>query len=114
MAAAKRQREVMSAEEVVAWLKKTGTKATVEGMTRYGIPNDKAFGVPVGVMQAQAKRLGKDHALALALWKTGWYEARMMATFVGDPSLVTKRQMDTWAKDWDNWAICDTVCFHLF
>jgi 3-methyladenine DNA glycosylase AlkD len=22
--------------------------------------------------------------------------------------------MDRWARDFDNWAICDTVCFHLF
>jgi 3-methyladenine DNA glycosylase AlkD len=22
--------------------------------------------------------------------------------------------MDRWAADFDNWAICDTVCFHLF
>jgi 3-methyladenine DNA glycosylase AlkD len=22
--------------------------------------------------------------------------------------------MDRWARDFDNWGICDTVCFHLF
>ena len=22
--------------------------------------------------------------------------------------------MDRWCRDFDNWAICDTVCFHLF
>jgi 3-methyladenine DNA glycosylase AlkD len=22
--------------------------------------------------------------------------------------------MDRWAREFDNWAICDTVCFHLF
>jgi 3-methyladenine DNA glycosylase AlkD len=46
--------------------------------------------------------------------ETGWYEARMMAAFVDDPALVTPAQMDRWAGDFDNWAICDTVCFHLF
>ena len=34
---------------------------------------------------ALAKRLGKDHALALALWKSGWYEARLLAALVDDP-----------------------------
>jgi 3-methyladenine DNA glycosylase AlkD len=38
----------------------------------------------------------------------------MMAAFVDDPALVTPAQMDRWAGDFDNWAICDTVCFHLF
>jgi 3-methyladenine DNA glycosylase AlkD len=22
--------------------------------------------------------------------------------------------MDRWCRDFDNWAICDTLCFHLF
>ena len=22
--------------------------------------------------------------------------------------------MDRWARDFDNWAVCDTLCFHLF
>ena len=22
--------------------------------------------------------------------------------------------MDRWCRDFDNWGICDTVCFHLF
>jgi 3-methyladenine DNA glycosylase AlkD len=103
-----------SPEEVVAWLKKTGTNATREGMLRYGIPNEKAFGVPVGVMRAEAKRLGRNHELALGLWEAGWYEARMMASFLDEPEKVTRKQMDEWAGDWDSWAICDKVCFHLF
>src|SRR5690606_33664096 len=46
--------------------------------------------------------------------KTGWYEARMLAAFVDEPERVTPAQMDRWARDFDNWAITDTVCFHLF
>lgn len=83
-------------------------------MSRYAIPSDKAFGVPVGTMRQLAKRLGRSHELAAALWKTGWYEARMLASFVDDPQLVTPAQMDSWCHDFDSWAICDTVCFHLF
>jgi 3-methyladenine DNA glycosylase AlkD len=83
-------------------------------MARYGLPSDKAFGVPVGKMQQLAKRLGRNHELAAALWDTGWYEARMLAAFVDEPERVTSAQMDSWCRDFDNWGICDTVCFHLF
>ena len=83
-------------------------------MARYGIVAPKVFGVSVGTLRDYKKQLGRDHALALALWKTGWYEARMLAAFVDDPDRVTAAQMDRWARDFDNWAICDTVCFHLF
>ena len=101
-------------ESVVASLKLLATKATRDGMARYGLPSDKAFGVPVGVMQKLAKSLGRNHELAAELWETGWYEARMLAAFVDEPERVTAAQMDRWCKDFDNWGIVDTVCFHLF
>ncbi|NNF05867.1 MAG: DNA alkylation repair protein, partial [Candidatus Eisenbacteria bacterium] len=45
---------------------------------------------------------------------TGWYEARTVAVFVDESERVTARQMQTWASQFDSWAICDTACFHLF
>ena len=81
---------------------------------RFGIHTDKAWGVGMAEMQKVAKRAGRDHALAAALWKTGWYEARMVACLVDDPHQVTPEQMDAWCEDFDNWAICDTACFKLF
>ncbi len=104
----------VTVDDVLAWLEAEGTVETVEGMTRYGIPNDHAFGVPMGVMKKYAKRIGKDHALALELWDSGWYEARTMAVFLADPEDLTREQMDAWVGDMDSWAICDTACFHLF
>ena len=68
----------------------------------------------VDKIQSLAKRLGRNHELAAALWDTGWYEARMLASFVDEPARVTPAQMDRWCRDFDNWGICDTVCFHLF
>lgn len=81
---------------------------------RYGIVTDKAFGIAVSTLQKLAKRLGRSHELAAALWETGWYEARMLAAFIDEPERVTPAQMDRWCRDFDNWGICDTVCFHLF
>jgi 3-methyladenine DNA glycosylase AlkD len=83
-------------------------------MARYGLPSDKAFGVPMATMQKLAMEMGKNHELALALWDTGWYEARTVAAFIDEPNRVTAAQMDKWCRDFDSWGICDTVCFHLF
>ena len=38
----------------------------------------------------------------------------MVCSFVDDPALITAAQMDRWSHDFDNWAICDTICFNLF
>lgn len=99
---------------VIASLNRIASKKYRDGMARFAIPSDKAFGVPVGTMRQMAKRLGPSHELAAGLWESGWYEARMMAAFVDEPELVTPLQMDRWCRDFDSWAICDTVCFHLF
>jgi 3-methyladenine DNA glycosylase AlkD len=101
-------------QSVIAELRRRATNKTKEGMARYGLPSEKALGVTVGTLKQMAKRLGKDHDLALALWATDVYEARMLATFVDEPSLVTPAQMDRWCGDFDNWGICDTACFALF
>jgi 3-methyladenine DNA glycosylase AlkD len=100
--------------ETLRWLERKGTKANRDGMARYGIVAQKVFGVSMASMKTLAKKLGRDHELALDLWDTGWYEARILASFVDEPQLVTPAQMDRWARDFDNWAICDSICFHLF
>ena len=101
--------------EALRWLERRGTKRVRDDMlTRYGITAPRAYGVSVGAIQQLAKRLGRDHELAAALWATGWYEARLLAAFVEEPARVTAGQMDRWAGDFDNWGVCDTLCFCLF
>ena len=105
----------LTAREIVAWLKRHGSKRNVAGMARYGITSSvPVAGVSVGTLRSLAKRLGRDHDLAAELWDAGWYESRMLATLVDEPGRVTRGQMNAWAADFDNWAICDTACFHLF
>ena len=98
----------------LTWLERHGTTRVRDGMARYAIPSDTAFGVSMAGIQQLAKRLGKNHELAAALWKTGRYEARMLTAYVDEPARVTPGQMDRWASGFDNWAVCDTLCFALF
>jgi len=98
----------------LAWLKRKSTRATLEGMARYAIPSDHAYGVPMKDIKALGTTLGRNHALSEALWDTGVYEARMLASFVGDPARLTPAQMDRWCRDFDNWAFCDAMSFNLF
>jgi len=100
--------------DALSWLKKRASKSVRDGMSRYAIPNYHALGVKMGDIQQLAKRLGRDHALALALWETGVYEARMLCAYVDDPAKVTRAQMHAQALDFDNWAVCDTLCFALW
>jgi 3-methyladenine DNA glycosylase AlkD len=104
----------IEAATAVAWLKAHGNPAFRDGLARYGLPAEKAFGLPVATIKTYAKSLGRDHDLARALWATGWTDARMLAAMVGEPDRVTPAEMDAWCRDFDSWGIVDTVCFTLW
>lgn len=101
-------------KEVLARLKEVSRKKVRDGMARYGIPSEKALGVSVGELRKYARKIGRSHELSQALWATDVYEARLLAVFTGDPRQMTSAEMDQWCADFDNWAVCDTACFHLF
>ncbi len=108
------KQSLASVDTVMAWILKTGSAKVRSGMARYGLPTANAVGIPVGVMRKEAKRIGPNHALALGLWKTGNFEAQMMAAMLGEPDRLTVAQMDAWCRDFDNWGTVDTACFTLF
>ena len=101
-------------EEALAALEAMSTARDRDNLTRFGITAPRALGVSMANIQKVARGIGRNHELAAALWATGWYEARMLTSFVDDPLRVTPAQMDRWCRDFDNWGICDTLCFNLF
>lgn len=103
-----------SVAAVMAWLKKTGSPQAAAGLSRYGLPTGRAFGVSVAALRQYAKAIGTDHELAVKLWNTGWLDARILASFLADPGEVTPAMMDDWCRDFDNWGTTDTACFALF
>jgi 3-methyladenine DNA glycosylase AlkD len=99
---------------LLADLESKGSERDRDGMARYGIKVDDAFGVSVWELRRVAKSLGRDHELALALWATGNHEARLLATMVDDPALVDEAQMEAWVADLDSWDVCDQLTSNLF
>jgi len=84
------------------------------GMARFGIPTANARGVSTPQLKALARRLGRDHDLAGRLWASGVFEARVVAAFIDEPDKVTRRQLESWARELDSWAVCDACCCYLF
>ncbi|MEX2116760.1 MAG: DNA alkylation repair protein [Bacteroidota bacterium] len=95
-------------------LKSLGSRRNIEGMARFGITSRRVFGVGTVPLRTLGKRIGRNHALAQRLWRSGYLEARILAALIEDPALVTSRQMDRWAQDFDNWAVCDGCCSIVF
>jgi 3-methyladenine DNA glycosylase AlkD len=83
-------------------------------MAKYGMTVEQRLGVSVPDMRKLAKEIGRDHKLALDLWRTGIAEARIVAALVGDPAKLTEEQMEDWVKGINSWDVCDQVCMNFF
>ncbi len=108
----------MTVDEIIKKLESLENPANIVGMARFGIVTKKAFGISAPVLKEFAKVIKKQtnvrHKLALELWQTEIHEARIIAYLIDNPKDVTEAQMESWVKDFDNWAICDGTCGHLF
>ncbi len=82
-------------------------------MLRFGIGGAGRLGVSMPVLRALGKEIGRDHPLALELWRTGVPEARILASLVADPARMTSAQADRWVRDLDSWDVCDQLCMNL-
>ena len=103
-----------SVKDVLHRLQGKAQPEQLKGMAKYGMAVERRLGVSVPDMRKLAKEIGKDHKLALDLWRTGIAEARIVAGMVGDPAKLTEEQMEDWVKDIDSWDVCDQVCMNLF
>jgi len=103
-----------SVKDVLDKLQSKAQPEQLKGMAKYGMAVEQRLGVSVPDMRKLAKEIGKDHKLALDLWRTGIAEARIVAGMVGDPAKLTEEQMEEWVKGINSWDVCDQVCDNLF
>jgi 3-methyladenine DNA glycosylase AlkD len=99
---------------ILSELKSISEPEYLKKMARFGIDISKAFGIRVPDIRKLAKQVGKNQELSLLLWETGFHEARLLATFIGDYKLVTELQISSWTKDFSSWDICDQASGNLF
>ena len=103
-----------SVKDVLDKLQSKAQPEQLKGMAKYGMTVEQRLGVSVPDMRKLAKEIGRDHKLALDLWRTGIAEARIVAAMVGDPAKLTEEQMEDWVKGINSWDVCDQVCMNLF
>ena len=104
----------MNYDEIIEQLKSMGDPKNIEGMGRFGIKTENNLENSVTTLRNFAKKIGKDHELAVKLWDSGIRDARMVAACIEDPTTVSEEQIDRWVNDFDSWDICDHCCGHLF
>ena len=104
----------MQYDDILERLKSLSDAKAVEGMAKYGITPEKAYGVSIPELRRIARKVGKDHGLAQRLWESDIRETQILASMIDEPETVTEDQMGSWVKEFDYWEICDQCCMNLF
>ena len=97
----------MTIDEILNWLEDNRSKTNCQGIARFAIATDKAFGVSNADLRPYAKTLGKDHERARQLWETQWREARLLSIFTDEPHEGTSAQAWKMADAFNSWEIVD-------
>ena len=101
-------------DETLKKLKSLSNPKAVEGMARFGINPENTYGISIPNLRKVAKGTGKDHNLARQLWESGIHEARILASMVDEPKMVTEEQIERWVNNFNSWDVCDECCSNLF
>ena len=105
---------MQTSQDLLAILQAVARPDQLPGMQRYGMNIQNRLGVSIPELRTIARQVGKQHDLALDLWQSGIAEARILASMLASPGMITGEQMDAWAADFDSWDVCDQVCMNLF
>ena len=62
----------------------------------------KSYGIGLTILRKLARQIGRDHALALELWKSNVYDAKIIALLVDDPRLITREQAEAQVEKLDH------------
>ncbi len=87
----------MTPKEALKELKSLGNEARRAYNTKHGA-SDNQFGVLAGDIRALAKRIKSDHALALALFKTGNVDAQLLAVLILKPKQLSADELDAMVR----------------
>jgi len=81
---------------------------------KFGIEANHSLGIYHKDLKVIAKEIGTDNKLAIKLFDSGIYEARILCSKIYDPGSITQKQMKKWVSSFENWEICDSFCMGLF
>lgn len=101
-------------DEALAALRAEARPDQLEAMARFGLTGAARLGLAVPTLRALARRFGRDHGLALALWDSGIPDAQILAGMVAEPARLTMPQMDHWVAGMRAWDVCDQACLNAF
>lgn len=102
-------------EQIISELHRLANKEKVDFKEqKFGITSNNSLGIYHADLQEIAKQIGKNNALAIQLFDSGIYEARILCSKIFQPKDLTEELLEKWVVTFENWEICDSFCMALF
>ena len=81
---------------------------------KFGVVSQNSLGIYMKDIKALAAEIPTDNELALRLFDSGIYEARLLCSKLFTPKALTMELADKWVAVFDNWEICDSFSMGIF
>ena len=103
-----------SVSEIVQELQSMANPEYTQRMSHFGIASSHALGIKNADLKPYARQIGKNQALAEALWKEPIHEAKLLATLLAEPKKLSEEVAEKWIADLYSWDICDALGMKAF
>ena len=93
----------MTKSEVLALLKANRNGRGLKNWQKLGADTGglKSFGIGLTQLRKLAKQVGRDHKLALQLWKTDNHDAKIIGLLIDEPKKLTREQIEEQVEEVD-------------
>jgi 3-methyladenine DNA glycosylase AlkD len=106
--------DLSTSDEILAEMRTLANPSARQGMERFGIQAENLIGLSVPQIRLIARRTARSQRLAEELWNTEIHDARLLASLVADPDVISEATMDKWVRDTNSWDVCDSCSGNLF
>ncbi len=103
----------MTIKEVLELLDANKNERGITHWQRLGVPGMTSYGIGVTQLKKISKQVGRDHALSAELWMLPVYDAKILATYIADPNLLSSNQIDTQIPEATHWLLSHSYCSNL-
>ncbi len=105
----------MTTKQILELLRKAADPEKIKIKERkFGVSSNNALGIYHRDLKELAKIIPKDDKIAIELFDSNIYEARLLCSKIFKPENLTVELMDSWTSTFENWEICDSFCMGLF
>lgn len=100
----------MTYDQVITLLEQNRDERGIAHWDKGGVAGLKSFGIGLTKLRKLAKKVGRDHDLALRLWRSDVYDAKVMGALIDDPKKMTRQQAEAQVEEAGFWMLSHVFC----